>query len=96
MGHRNAPRTEPNCSSCVKKKEKTGGGGRGKKKSFPCRFDFSGDIWRITQPFFLVGGGGGKGEQERESEFDGHSGPYRKVTFERTMAGLFGHVRCYE
>jgi hypothetical protein len=32
MGHRNAYRTEPNCSSCVKKKEKTGGGRGGRRR----------------------------------------------------------------
>jgi hypothetical protein len=37
MGHRNVRRTEPNCSSCVKKKEKKivreGWGGRRRKDS---------------------------------------------------------------
>lgn len=30
----------------------TGAGGR-EKESFPCRFGFSGDIWRIAQQFFF-------------------------------------------
>lgn len=93
MGHRNACRTEPNCSSCVKKKEKKNGRGVGreKKKRFPCRVNFSGDIWRITQSF--LGGGGVKNER---AEFYRHSGVHRKVTFERTIARLFSLICRYE
>lgn len=95
-GRRNAPRTEPNCSSCVKKKGKRGGG-RGGRLSAWAQF-----LWRYLEDhtaifyFFLDGEGGPGGAKSEGAAFHGHSGPCRKVTFERTIAGLFGHTRCYE
>ena len=52
--------------------------------------------WRITQ---LFGGGHTRGAKKEKknperAEVYRHSGPYRKVTFERTIARLFGHICC--
>lgn len=97
MGRRNAPRTEPDCSCCAKKKkkEKTGGGAGRRRKAFLVG-SISPEICggEHNHFFFFFSWEVKRGSKNERA--DGHSGPYRKVTFERTMAGLFGHVRCYE
>ena len=99
MGHRNAPRTEPNCSSRMQKKEKTEGVGVGgcwleEEEKLFLSVQFLQRFWRITQPF--GGGGHSRGAKKKthpeRAEVSRHSGPYRKVTFERTIARLSGHI----
>lgn len=79
----------------MKKKEKTEGGRwLGEEEKLPLLAQF---LWRYLEDhtaIFLAGSLGGS-KTERVG-FDGHSGPYRKVTFERTIARLFGHICGYE
>ena len=85
------------------KKEKTDGGGGGggllagrRRKAF-----LVGSISaEILEDNTAIWGGRTPGEQKKKkknperAEVYRHSGPYRKVTFERTIARLFGHICC--
>lgn len=55
--------------------------------------------WKLVNSRVNEKGGDNVGSRESKNEraeFYRHSGPYRKVTFERTIARLFGRVCCYE